>query len=163
MLSNREVLRLYNRLLVYLIHHKPSRFLTENTKSLELAEKLVALTAAEDISPGAYLCAAFAQHCWRKQPQLSELASGRYLHYFRENQAQAYVWWAAAKRNVVDSDPVELPIGYEIVKKRLLAEGGPFLCSRRSDLSGGFNQHSGICDECTLKRICARGRQSRTV
>lgn len=105
------------------------------------------------IVPMAYLVSCFAKHFWRRRPPIGSLLKRSYQTYFERNRDDAYRWAAAIQIDIESTQSVDVPLGLEIVKKRLLL-GGPKYCRSRRDITAGYNELSPLCSKCVLKEEC---------
>jgi hypothetical protein len=134
--------------------YKTSLYLRPSERNGALAEELHEWLCEESITPMAYLASAFAKHTWRFAPKLRNLLQPRYKKYFAERSDEAYLWAAAIRVEIDSRQPVQIPVGKEIIKQRMLAEGGPLLCRRRMFDTGGYNPYSKLCGVCEAAEQC---------
>ena len=116
------------------------------------ASKLDAWLADRSWPLGPYLASCYAKHNWAYQPKLHRLTMRAYALHFERNREDAYGWWSAIELYRAAHQPIKgLKRGREIVKKRLLAHGGPVRCCGQYELTGGFDPTSPVC------RCCRKG------
>jgi len=121
----------------------------------EKAELLLEALRRYDYPPGPYLASCFGKHSWAKLPDgIDKLTRPAYVDYYRDNREEAGEWWANVKREIDATEPIKLPAGHEIVRKRMMATGGPDFCFANRMFTGGYNQHSPTCQPCPLKSRC---------
>lgn len=149
-----DIINAYNGL-VALMPQTRKQLVSFNQQSLEVAHDMQQWLDEESITPLAYLASCFAKHAWRRKPPFGKLLGKKYKEFFELNKDDAYLWCAAIKQDQEARTPVQLPVGKEIVKKRLLAEGGARYCYDRRDLTGGFNPYSRMCQSCALQSHCS--------
>lgn len=149
-----SLIRIYNRLVPLVVGRTRPRQIQIGVANAELAKKLHDWLDERSITVGVYLCSCFAKHSWGYKPPLKKLTAPAYEKFFEENRSDAYLWWAAIERERVSTEVVQLPVGKEIVKKRLLADGGPGMCLPRAHLTGGFNPVSRLCRGCAMQEAC---------
>jgi len=148
-----DTIALFNRLAVLLTTKRPT-ITRMSDNNIVHARDVVEFCRERGESVGAYLCSCFGKHSWSYCPKFPDLLVDRYVKYFVENKSAAYQWWAQVQREDRAQEPVDLPKGKEIVKRKMLAKGGAVLCRAQSRFTGGFNEHSPICRQCDLRESC---------
>jgi hypothetical protein len=150
------IIRLYNRMIPLVIERgsRTSMLSMVDGKVIRHAEDLHRWLEARSITPGAYLASCFAKHSWAYKPKFSRLPLPVYEKYFEANRDDAYLWWAAIRCEFEADQPVELPVGKEIIKKRILTEIGPERCAVLPGLTGGYNAKSLLCRRCRMSEAC---------
>jgi len=153
------VLASYNHLVALMPPHptKVYSMARYSKANFALAEAIYDYLADEIITPMAYLASCFAKHAWCFRPALSKLLSARYQTYFAEHQSDSYLWAAVIRHSYEAQQPVLVSAGTEIVKSRLISEGGHSHCRSRPELSSGCNTDSPLCRKCPLREECACG------
>jgi hypothetical protein len=146
-----DLLNLYNRLVMLLVT-TTKRVVSPTTVAVATATALQAFLEAGAYPVGPYLAAAFARGNWAHQPKLAALKTPSYVSHYLAHTVEAAHWWNAVKPRVGATDPVGA--GQELVKRRMLADGGPDFCRAQPLLTGGFNAASSICTRCPAKVAC---------
>lgn len=153
----RIILAAYNHLTTLLVQSDAGnnyRLLSFNQSNGDKADAIHAWLAERCITPMAYLAACFSKHAWRYKPKLGSLLNKKYIDHWKANRDDAYLWSAAIRQDTEAHQPVDLPVGKEIVKRRMLFDGGAEYCRAHKDLTGGFNEFSSACKACALREEC---------
>jgi hypothetical protein len=142
-----ELVKLYNRFALMLVCK------TKRLASLgPTADKVAAWLEEQKYPLGPYLVACFTRAHWARQPALSSLVGPGYAKYYEGHTVESALRWRD-----LDSEVCAVSLGKEVIKQRMLAEGGPDFCRAQPRLTGGFNAASPICQHCPGREPCRRG------
>ncbi len=156
-MTSDAVIVLYNRMTAMVVGRRKRTYARFDTKTRDAALKLIAFTDKEEIPLAPYVAGCFAKHSWAYQPAFTNLQADTYLEHYQGDPLAA-AWWAKNLRREREADQTpDVPIGREIVKRRMLDTGGPDFCMAQSYFTGGHNPHSPLCQECSGREACKRG------
>jgi hypothetical protein len=154
--ESEDAIKLYNRMAGLVVAKVRPRFLPyTDPKVSQQALELCMLVTNLHATLGAYVASCFARRNWTYCPEFKKLCDKGYIEFFQENRNEASLWWRQAEMERESQEPVLVPVGRELVKRRLLATGGPSFCMAQPLLSGGHNRHSPVCQACPVKKECA--------
>lgn len=146
-----DILSLYNRCAM-LVQSPRKRMVSPSARALAEAETLGAFLTAAQYPVGPYLASCFAKGHWIRQPVWRALAGKAAAKWFDAHQLEAAHWWSQI-RSKVETRALIAP-GRELVKRRMLADGGADFCRAQPELTGGFNADSAICQACLGNEVC---------
>ncbi len=143
----------YNRLSTKVVGPRPT-VLTPSPSLIQVAEALAVWLVEHRLPMGPYLASCFALHNWAWAPKLKKLTEPRYQKHYFGNEVEAALWWRQQEMERQAREPIDLPVGREIVKARFRHMGLEKACRAQPDLSGGFNPRSGHCSDCPEREGC---------
>jgi hypothetical protein len=158
-----DLLKLYNRMVPFVTPVKAAEnpsgkvrgLLGIKPETIESADLLLGEIAKHGFVPGPYLASCFGKHHWAYLPPLGNLCRPAYVEYYRANSEEAAEWWANLRREFDSQTEVRLPVGQEIVRKRMIASGGHAFCFANRHFSGCYNRFSPSCQHCAYQLRCS--------